>query len=58
MCCCSSAPFAYGLGVGFATAQLTSVVLSDVPREVSGLASGTNSMLRQVDRATVAEPAA
>jgi EmrB/QacA subfamily drug resistance transporter len=43
--------FVYGLGVGFATAQLTSVVLSDVPPEVSGLASGTNSMLRQVGSA-------
>jgi len=43
--------FVYGLGVGFATAQLTSVVLSDVPREVSGLASGTNSMLRQIGSA-------
>jgi EmrB/QacA subfamily drug resistance transporter len=43
--------FIYGIGVGFATAQLTSVVLSEVPREVSGLASGTNSMLRQVGSA-------
>jgi EmrB/QacA subfamily drug resistance transporter len=43
--------FVYGLGVGFATAQLTSVVLSDVPPEVSGLASGTNSMLRQIGSA-------
>lgn len=43
--------FVYGLGVGAATAQLTSVVLGDVPVEVSGLASGTNSMLRQVGSA-------
>ncbi len=43
--------FVYGLGVGFATAKLTSVVLSDVPPEVSGLASGTNSMLRQIGSA-------
>ena len=43
--------FVYGLGVGFATAQLTSVVLADVPPEVSGLASGTNSMLRQIGSA-------
>jgi EmrB/QacA subfamily drug resistance transporter len=43
--------FVYGVGVGFATAQLTSIVLSDVPTEVSGLASGTNSMLRQVGSA-------
>jgi EmrB/QacA subfamily drug resistance transporter len=43
--------FVYGMGVGFATAQLTSVVLSDVPPEVSGLASGTNSMMRQIGSA-------
>ena len=43
--------FVYGLGVGFATAQLTSVVLSEIPAEVSGLASGTNSMMRQVGSA-------
>jgi EmrB/QacA subfamily drug resistance transporter len=41
----------YGLGVGFATAQLTSVVLADIPAEVSGLASGTNSMMRQIGSA-------
>jgi EmrB/QacA subfamily drug resistance transporter len=43
--------FVYGLGVGFASAQLTSLILGDVPPEVSGLASGTNSMLRQVGSA-------
>jgi EmrB/QacA subfamily drug resistance transporter len=43
--------FVYGIGVGFASAQLTSVVLSDVPPEVSGLASGTNSMMRQIGSA-------
>jgi hypothetical protein len=43
--------FVYGLGVGFATAQLTSVVLADIPAEVSGLASGTNSMMRQIGSA-------
>ncbi len=43
--------FIYGLGVGFATAQLTSIVLSDVPIEESGLASGTNSTMRQVGSA-------
>ncbi len=43
--------FVYGLGVGFATAQLTSLVLSDVPPEQSGLASGANSTLRQVGSA-------
>jgi MFS family permease len=43
--------FVYGLGVGFATAQLTSIVLSDVPVVRSGLASGANSTLRQVGSA-------
>lgn len=43
--------FVYGIGVGFATAQLTSIVLSDVPVRESGLASGTNSTLRQVGSA-------
>lgn len=43
--------FVYGLGVGFASAQLTSLILADVPPEVSGLASGTNSMLRQIGSA-------
>ena len=43
--------FVYGIGVGFATAQLTSIVLSDVPAERSGLASGTNSTVRQIGSA-------
>ena len=43
--------FVYGLGVGFSSAQLTSIVLADVPTEMSGLASGTNSMLRQIGSA-------
>lgn len=43
--------FVYGLGVGFASAQLTSIILGDVPTEMSGLASGTNSMLRQIGSA-------
>jgi len=43
--------FVYGLGVGFATAQLTSIVLSEIPPERSGLASGTNSTMRQVGSA-------
>jgi EmrB/QacA subfamily drug resistance transporter len=43
--------FFYGIGVGFATAQLTSIVLSDVPVERSGLASGANSTIRQVGSA-------
>jgi len=43
--------FVYGIGVGFATAQLTSIVLSDVPVDRSGIASGANSTLRQVGSA-------
>ena len=43
--------FVYGIGVGFATAQLTNVVLSDVPPQRSGLASGTNSTVRQIGSA-------
>jgi EmrB/QacA subfamily drug resistance transporter len=43
--------FVYGIGVGFATAQLTSIVLSDVPVRESGIASGANSTLRQVGSA-------
>ncbi len=43
--------FVYGIGVGLATAQLTSIVLSDVPAERSGLASGANSTMRQVGSA-------
>lgn len=43
--------FVYGIGVGFATAQLTNIVLSEVPPERSGLASGTNSTMRQIGSA-------
>ena len=43
--------FVYGIGVGLATAQLTSIVLSDIPGSRSGLASGTNSTMRQVGSA-------
>jgi EmrB/QacA subfamily drug resistance transporter len=43
--------FVYGVGVGFATAQLANVVLSDVPPAKSGLASGANSTMRQVGTA-------
>jgi EmrB/QacA subfamily drug resistance transporter len=41
----------YGFGVGLATAQLTSVVLSDVPVAQSGQASGTQSTSRQIGSA-------
>ncbi|WP_207343615.1 DHA2 family efflux MFS transporter permease subunit [Arthrobacter sp. E3] len=43
--------FIYGLGVGLATAQLTGVVLKDVPQLKSGQASGTQSTARQVGSA-------
>ena len=38
----------YGTGVGFATTQLTNVVLSDVDRDRSGVAGGANSTARQL----------
>jgi len=43
--------FVYGLGVGMATAQLTGVILVDVPVEESGQASGIQSTARQVGSA-------
>lgn len=43
--------FVYGFGVGLATAQLTGVVLADVPVEESGQASGTQSTSRQLGAA-------
>jgi predicted MFS family arabinose efflux permease len=43
--------FLYGVGVGFATAQLTGVVLADVPIERSGQGSGTQSTSRQIGSA-------
>lgn len=42
---------AYGLGLGLASAQLTGTVLADVPVEVSGTASATQSTVRQVGAA-------
>lgn len=41
----------YGLGLGFASAQLTNVVLSDVPPIKSGQASAMTSTFRQVGSA-------
>lgn len=41
----------YGMGVGFATAQLTGVVLKDVPVAASGQGSGTSSTSRQIGSA-------
>ncbi|MFM1918338.1 MAG: hypothetical protein RJB01_1853, partial [Actinomycetota bacterium] len=43
--------FFYGMGVGFATAQLTGVILSEVPVEESGQASAVQSTARQVGAA-------
>jgi EmrB/QacA subfamily drug resistance transporter len=43
--------FVYGFGVGCATAQLTGVVLKDVPLEQSGQGSGTQSTSRQIGSA-------
>jgi EmrB/QacA subfamily drug resistance transporter len=41
----------YGIGIGFAGAQLTNVVMSEVPTESSGVASGANTTVRQVGAA-------
>ncbi len=41
----------YGIGVGFATAQLTGVILTEVPVESSGQGSGIQSTFRQVGSA-------
>jgi EmrB/QacA subfamily drug resistance transporter len=43
--------FVYGIGVGLATAQLTGVVLKDVPLDKSGQGSGTASTARQIGSA-------
>lgn len=43
--------FVYGFGVGLATAQLTGVVLVDVPVTEGGQASGTQSTARQLGAA-------
>ena len=43
--------FVYGIGLGLASAQLTSVVLEDVPPEKSGRASAMTSTFRQLGSA-------
>ena len=43
--------FVYGLGVGFAVAQLTGVILSDVPVAESGQASAVQSTAKQIGAA-------
>jgi EmrB/QacA subfamily drug resistance transporter len=41
----------YGLGLGLAIAQLTNLVLYDIPGPKAGIASGANSTIRQVGAA-------
>ena len=41
----------YGIGAGLSMSQLTNVVLSEIPAEKSGVASGTNTTVRQVGNA-------
>jgi EmrB/QacA subfamily drug resistance transporter len=41
----------FGFGIGFASSQLTNVVLSDMPLDKSGVASGANATMRQVGAA-------
>lgn len=41
----------YGGGIGFASSQLTNVVLSDIDASKSGVASGANTTVRQVGSA-------
>jgi EmrB/QacA subfamily drug resistance transporter len=43
--------FIYGIGVGFATAQVTNVVLADVPVESAGQGSGIQSASRELGSA-------
>lgn len=43
--------FVYGVGVGLATAQLTGVIMVDVPMAETGQASGSQSTVRQVGSA-------
>ncbi|GAA3540887.1 DHA2 family efflux MFS transporter permease subunit [Nonomuraea rosea] len=41
----------YGIGIGFASAQLPNVMLADVPARLSGVASGLQSTIRQLGAA-------
>lgn len=43
--------FVYGIGIGLATAQLTGVVMQDVPMAQNGQGSGSQSAVRQVGSA-------
>ena len=41
----------YGIGIGFATAQLGNVTLAEIPTRIAGVASGANNTVRQVGAA-------
>jgi EmrB/QacA subfamily drug resistance transporter len=41
----------YGIGIGFATAQLGNVTLAEIPERLAGVASGVNNTVRQVGAA-------
>jgi EmrB/QacA subfamily drug resistance transporter len=43
--------FLYGIGIGLATAQLTGVIMVDVPMEKAGQGSGSQSTVRQIGSA-------
>ena len=43
--------FLYGIGIGLATAQLTGVIMVDVPLEKTGQGSGSQSTARQIGSA-------
>jgi hypothetical protein len=43
--------FLYGLGIGLATAQLTGVIMVDVPMDKVGQGSGSQSTVRQIGSA-------
>ncbi|MFD3508478.1 DHA2 family efflux MFS transporter permease subunit [Nocardia sp. NPDC058666] len=47
----AAALFVYGIGVGFATAQVTNVVLADVPTDSAGQGSGIQSAARELGSA-------
>jgi EmrB/QacA subfamily drug resistance transporter len=41
----------FGLGIGFAGSQLTNVILSEIPNDRAGAASGANTTIRQLGAA-------
>jgi EmrB/QacA subfamily drug resistance transporter len=43
--------FVYGIGIGLATAQLTGVIMVDIPMNKAGQASGSQSTVRQIGSA-------